>query len=178
MLASPPVLCIPVLGKPFVVRMDVSDTHIGACAWAVWSTGCIFFMQVVSHGVQLPMVTDHKLLAIFLSISEVALLPAWGRVNSGLYRSQSSGASVYPATVEPPPLDMLGGEASWVPPGHTVHPWPCQRCCWWTLCNHLLLPSCSLSLILPCISLWLTGWHWLLCMQIWISASLLVYPHF
>ena len=43
--------------------------------------------------------------------------------------------------------------------------------------DHLLLPSCSLSLILPCISLWLTGWHWLLYMQIWISAYLLVYLH-
>ena len=30
MLMSPPVLCIPVLGEPFVVRMDASDTHIGA----------------------------------------------------------------------------------------------------------------------------------------------------
>ena len=44
-------------------------------------------------------------------MSVVALLPAWGRVNNGLYRSQSAGVSVYPATVEPP-LDTLGGEAS------------------------------------------------------------------
>ena len=44
-------------------------------------------------------------------MSAVALLPAWGRVNSGLYRSQGIGASVYPATVEPP-LDTLGGKAS------------------------------------------------------------------
>ena len=41
----------------------------------------------------------------------MALLPAWGRVNSGLHRSQGAGASVYLATVEPP-LDMLEGEAS------------------------------------------------------------------
>ena len=27
---SPPVLFIPVLGEPFMVRMDTSDTHIGA----------------------------------------------------------------------------------------------------------------------------------------------------
>ena len=30
MLTSPPDLHIPVLGKPFVVRMGASDTHIGA----------------------------------------------------------------------------------------------------------------------------------------------------
>ena len=41
----------------------------------------------------------------------VALLPAWGRVNSGLYRSQGSRSSVYLATVEPL-LDMLDREAS------------------------------------------------------------------
>ena len=29
MLKSPPVLYIPVLGEPFVVRTDSSDTHIG-----------------------------------------------------------------------------------------------------------------------------------------------------
>ena len=30
MLLSPPVLCIPVLGEPFAVRKDASNTHIGA----------------------------------------------------------------------------------------------------------------------------------------------------
>ena len=30
MLMSPLVLHIPVLGEPFVVRMDASNTHIGA----------------------------------------------------------------------------------------------------------------------------------------------------
>ena len=44
--------------------------------------------------------------------------------------------------------------------------------------NYLLLLSCSFSLILLCISLCLTGWHWLLHMQIWISAYLLLCPHF
>ena len=44
-------------------------------------------------------------------MSVVVLLPAWGIVDSGLYRSQGTGASVYLATVEPP-LDMLGGKAS------------------------------------------------------------------
>ena len=44
-------------------------------------------------------------------MSAVVLLPAWGRVDSGLYQSQSAGAAVYPATVEPP-LDTLGGKAS------------------------------------------------------------------
>ena len=101
------------------------------CAWAVWSTSYIFFVQVVSHRLQLS--GDWPQTPSYLaSILAVALLPVWGRVNSGLYRSQSAGASVYPATAEPP-LDMLGGEASWVPPGHTVHCWPYQHCCWWTL---------------------------------------------
>ena len=45
-------------------------------------------------------------------------------------------------------------------------------------CDYPLLLNYNLSLILPCISLWLTGWHWLLRMQIWISASLLVCLHF
>ena len=44
-------------------------------------------------------------------MSAVALLPAWGRVNSGLYKSQGAGASIYLATVEPL-LDTLDGEAS------------------------------------------------------------------
>ena len=30
MLMSPPVLHIPILGEPFVVRIDMSTTHIGA----------------------------------------------------------------------------------------------------------------------------------------------------
>ena len=128
---SPPVLCIPVLGKPFVVRIDASDTHIGAVLEQSSQPGCIFFMQIVSYRVQLP--SDWLKTPTYLfSISAVALLPVWGRVNCGLYRSQSAGASVYPATVEPP-LDTLGGEASWVPLGHTVNCWPCQYCCWWTL---------------------------------------------
>ena len=59
-------------------------------------------------------------------MSALALLPAWGRVDSGLHRSQGTGASVYLAIVEPP-LDTLGGKASCVPLRHTVHCWPFQR---------------------------------------------------
>ena len=99
------------------------------------------------------------------------------RVNSVLYRSQGVGASVYPATVKPP-LDTLGGKASRVPPGYTVHLLALPTLLLMDSRDHLLLLSCSLSLILPCISLWLTGWHWLLHIQIWINASLLVCPHF
>ena len=76
------------------------------------------------------------------------------------------------------PLDTLDRKASWVPTGHTAHHWPCQHCCWWTLATTWLLSSCNLSLILPCISFCLTGWLWLLCMQILICASLLVCLHF
>ena len=81
---SPPVLHIPVLGEPFVVRMDASNTHIGA---------------VFGQSGQPVTYFSHK------------LSPTECKVNSGLYGSQKTGASVYPATVEPP-LDTLGGEAS------------------------------------------------------------------
>ena len=88
-------------------------------------------MQVVSHGVQLS--GDWLWTPSYLpSISVVVLLPAWGRVDSGLHRSQGASVSLYLTTVEPP-LDTLGGEASWVPLGHTVYCWPYQYCCWWTL---------------------------------------------
>ena len=111
MLTSPPVLCIPALGKPFVVRMDASNTHIGA---VLEQSGqpVAYFSHKLSPRECNYLVTDHELLAIFFSsMSDVALLPIWGQVNSGLYRSQDAGASVYPATVEPP-LDTLDGEAS------------------------------------------------------------------
>ena len=88
-------------------------------------------MQVASGGKQLP--GDWPWAPSYLpSMSAVALLPEWGKVDSGLYRSQGTGASVYLATVEPL-LDTLGGEASWVPLGHAVYRWPCQCCCQWTL---------------------------------------------
>ena len=53
MLMSPPVLCIPVLGEPFVVRMDMSNIHIGAVLEQLDQPVVFFFVQVVSHGVQL-----------------------------------------------------------------------------------------------------------------------------
>ena len=51
---SPPVLCIPILGEPFVVRTDASDTHIGAVLEQSGQLVAYFFTQVVSHRVQLP----------------------------------------------------------------------------------------------------------------------------
>ena len=50
---SPPVLHIPVLGEPFVVGMDASDTHIGAVLEQSDQLVAYFFMQIVSHKVQL-----------------------------------------------------------------------------------------------------------------------------
>ena len=130
MLVSPPVLHIPVLGKPFVVSIDTSNNHIGA---VLEQSGqpVAFFAQIVFHRVQ-PSSDWWQTPSYLPSISAVALLPAWGWVSSGLYRSKSAGASVYSATVEPM-LDTLGREASWVPPGHTIYCWPRQYCCWWTL---------------------------------------------
>ena len=110
MLMSPPVLCIPVLGEPFMVRMDSSDTHIRAVLEQSGQPVVYFLHKLSPIECNYP-VTDHETPSYLPSISAVALLPAWGRVNSGLYRSQGTGASVYLATVEPP-LDTLGGEAS------------------------------------------------------------------
>ena len=90
--------------------MDASDTHIGAVL-EQFGQPVVYFSRKLSPIECNYLVTYHELLAIFLACSAVALLPAWGRVNSGLYRSQSAGASVYPATIEPP-LDTLGGKAS------------------------------------------------------------------
>ena len=66
MLASPPVLCIPVLGKLFVVRMDVSNTHFGA---VVEQSGQLvsYFSHKLSPMECNYLVTDHELLAIFLA---------------------------------------------------------------------------------------------------------------
>ena len=66
MLMSPPVLCIPVLGELFVVRMEASDTHIGAVleqsGQLVAYFSCKLFPMEYIY-----LVTDHKLLAIFLA---------------------------------------------------------------------------------------------------------------
>ena len=62
---SPPVLCIPVLGEPFVVRMDTSDTHIGAVLEQSGQLVVYFSCRLSPMERNYPM-TDHELLAIFL----------------------------------------------------------------------------------------------------------------
>ena len=66
---SPPVLCIPVLGEPFVVRMDASDTHIGA---VLEQSGqpVAYFSRKLSPMECNYLVTDHELLAIFLACQQ------------------------------------------------------------------------------------------------------------
>ena len=65
MLTNPPVLHIPVLTEPFVVRMDMSNTHIGA---VLEQSGqpVAYFSRKLSPMECSYLVTDHKLLAIFL----------------------------------------------------------------------------------------------------------------
>ena len=100
------------------------------CAWAVWSTGCIFLCKLSPMECNYP-VTDHELLAIFLAYQR------WhcylhGAESTVVYTDHKVLVHLFTQPLLNP-LDMLGGEASWVPLGHTVHCWPCQHCCWWTL---------------------------------------------
>ena len=69
MLMSPPVLHIPVLGKPFVVRMDASDTHIGAVL-ELSDQLVVYFLCKFSPTECNYLVTDHELLAIFLACQQ------------------------------------------------------------------------------------------------------------
>ena len=66
MLMSPLVLCIPVLGEPFTVSMDASDTHIGAVLEQSSQLVVYFSCKLSPTECNYP-VTDHKLLAIFLA---------------------------------------------------------------------------------------------------------------
>ena len=66
MLMSPPVLYIPVLGEPFVVRTDASDTHIGAVLEQSGQPVAYFSRKLSPMECNYP-VTDHELLAIFLA---------------------------------------------------------------------------------------------------------------
>ena len=63
---SPPVFHIPVLGEPFVVRMDASNTHIGA---VLEQSGqpVVYFSCKLSPTEYNYLVTDRELLAIFLA---------------------------------------------------------------------------------------------------------------
>ena len=65
MLMSPPVLHIPVLGEPFVVRTDASNTHIGAVLEQSGQPLAYFLRKLSPTECNYP-VTDQKLLDIFL----------------------------------------------------------------------------------------------------------------
>ena len=66
---SPPVLWIPVLGEPFMVRMDTSDTHIGA-AFEQSGQLVAYFSRKLSPTECTYPVTDHELLVIFLACQQ------------------------------------------------------------------------------------------------------------
>ena len=65
MLMSPPVLSFPVLGEPFVVRMDASNTHIGAVLEQSGQPVAYFLCKLSPIECNY-LVTNHELLAIFL----------------------------------------------------------------------------------------------------------------
>ena len=69
MLTSPPGLPIPVFGQPFVVRIDASDSHIGA---VLEQSGqpVVYFSCKLSPTECNYLVTDHELLAIFLACQQ------------------------------------------------------------------------------------------------------------
>ena len=69
MLMNPPVLCIPVLGKPFVVWTDSSDTHIGT---ALEQAGqpVVYFSCRLSPMECNYLVIDCELLAIFFAYQQ------------------------------------------------------------------------------------------------------------
>ena len=69
MLMSAPVLCIPVLGEPFMVRMDSSDTHIRAVLEQSGQPVVYFLHKLSPIECNYP-VTDHELLAIFLAYQQ------------------------------------------------------------------------------------------------------------
>ena len=66
---SPPVLHILVLGEPFVVRMDASNTYIGAVleqsGQLVVYFSCKLFPMECNY-----LVTDHELPTIFLACQQ------------------------------------------------------------------------------------------------------------
>ena len=59
------VLCIPVLGEPFAVRMDASNTHIGAVHEQSGQLVAYFSHKLSPTEFNYP-VTNCELLAIFL----------------------------------------------------------------------------------------------------------------
>ena len=65
MLMSPSVLHIPVLGEPFVVRMDMSNTHVEAVLEQSSQPVAYFSLKLSPTDCNY-LVTDCKILAIFL----------------------------------------------------------------------------------------------------------------
>ena len=65
MLTSPSVLPILVFGEPFVVRTDISDTHIGAVLEQS-DQPVVYFSHKLSPMKCNYLVTDYELQAIFL----------------------------------------------------------------------------------------------------------------
>ena len=66
---SPPVLRIPVFGEPFVVRMDMSDTHVGAVLEQSGQPVVYFSRKLSPMECNYP-VTDRELLTIFLAYQQ------------------------------------------------------------------------------------------------------------
>ena len=66
MLTSPLVLRITVLGELFIVRMDASDTHIGAVLEQS-GQAVVCFSRKLSPTECNYLMTDHELLAIFFA---------------------------------------------------------------------------------------------------------------
>ena len=66
MLTSPSVFCIPVLGEPFMVRTDISNTYIRAVLEQSGQPVFYFLWKLSPTEYNYP-VTDHELLAIFLA---------------------------------------------------------------------------------------------------------------
>ena len=63
---SSPVLRIPILGEPFVVKIDASDTHIGAVLELSGQLVAYFLHKLSPMECNYP-VTNRELLAIFLA---------------------------------------------------------------------------------------------------------------
>ena len=69
MLMSPSVLYIPVLGEPFVVRMDASNTHKGAIFEKSGQPVAYYSHKLLPMECNYPVI-DQKLLAIFLTYQQ------------------------------------------------------------------------------------------------------------
>ena len=66
---NPPILCILVLGKPFMVRTDGSNTHIGVVLEQSGHPVAFFSRKLSPTEYNYPL-TDCELLAIFLACQQ------------------------------------------------------------------------------------------------------------